>query len=121
MAGMSQDSLDLTRRRLEDSLAIKRDMLESECVSQATAVAAAMIGALRAGGKVLFFGNGGSSMDAGHLAAELAGRFYRDRPGRAPPAGPGPRPLRRGSRNTQQPLSAEEEARIAALTNDEIL
>lgn len=83
MAGMSQDSLDLTRRRLEDSLAIKRDMLESGCVSQATAVAAAMIGALRAGGKVLFFGNGGSSMDAGHLAAELAGRFYRDRPGLA--------------------------------------
>lgn len=83
MAGMSQDSLDLTRRRLEDSLAIKRDMLESECISQATAVAAAMIGALRAGGKVLFFGNGGSSMDAGHLAAELAGRFYRDRPGLA--------------------------------------
>jgi D-sedoheptulose 7-phosphate isomerase len=83
MAGMSQDSLDLTRRRLEDSLAIKRDMLESGCVSQATAVAAAMIGALRAGGKVLFFGNGGSAMDAGHLAAELAGRFYRDRPGLA--------------------------------------
>ena len=50
MAGMSQDSLDLTRRRLEDSLAIKRDMLESECVSQATAVAAAVIGGLAAGG-----------------------------------------------------------------------
>ncbi len=33
-----------------------------------------------AGNKVLFFGNGGSSMDAGHLAAELLGRFYYDRP-----------------------------------------
>src|SRR6185437_4122877 len=29
------------------------------------------------------FGNGGSSMDGGHLAAELSGRFYRDRPGLA--------------------------------------
>jgi D-sedoheptulose 7-phosphate isomerase len=34
---------------------------------------------LRAGGKVLFFGNGGSAADAQHLACELAGRFYRDR------------------------------------------
>jgi D-sedoheptulose 7-phosphate isomerase len=39
-----------------------------------------MIASLSSGGKVLFFGNGGSSMDAGHLAAELSGRFYRDRP-----------------------------------------
>jgi D-sedoheptulose 7-phosphate isomerase len=83
MAGMSGDAAELTRRRLEDSLAIKRDMLESECISQVAAVAAAMIGSLRADGKVLFFGNGGSAMDAGHLAAELAGRFYRDRPGLA--------------------------------------
>ena len=28
----------------------------------------------------MFFGNGGSSMDAGHLAAELLGRFHYDRP-----------------------------------------
>jgi D-sedoheptulose 7-phosphate isomerase len=83
MAGMSQEADALIRRRLEDSLAVKRDMLESECIRHAGAVAAAMIGALRAGGKILFFGNGGSSMDAGHLAAELAGRFYRDRPGLA--------------------------------------
>ena len=62
---------------------MKRDMMESECIREAAAVAAALIRALRAGGKVLFFGNGGSSMDSGHLAAELAGRFYRDRPGLA--------------------------------------
>ena len=83
MAGMTQDPVELIRRRLEDSLAAKRDMLESECIREASVVAAAMIAALRASGKVLFFGNGGSSMDAGHLAAELAGRFYRDRPGLA--------------------------------------
>jgi len=42
---------------------------------------AAMITALRAGGKILVFGNGGSAADAQHLAAELVGRFERERPG----------------------------------------
>jgi D-sedoheptulose 7-phosphate isomerase len=83
MAGVSQDAADLIRQRLDDSLNIKRDMLTSDCISEAAAAAVAMTSALRAGGKVLFFGNGGSSMDAGHLAAELSGRFYRDRPGLA--------------------------------------
>ena len=35
---------------------------------------------LRAGGKIHFCGNGGSAADAQHLAAELSGRFYYDRP-----------------------------------------
>lgn len=34
---------------------------------------------LRAGGKLLIFGNGGSAADAQHVAAELIGRFERDR------------------------------------------
>ena len=34
---------------------------------------------LRDGGKVLFFGNGGSAADAQHLAAEFVGRFMPDR------------------------------------------
>lgn len=38
-----------------------------------------MITALRAGGKVLFCGNGGSAADSQHLAAELMGRFLVDR------------------------------------------
>lgn len=45
------------------------------------AAAAAIVGALRGGGKVLVFGNGGSAADAQHAAAELVGRFERDRPG----------------------------------------
>jgi D-sedoheptulose 7-phosphate isomerase len=36
---------------------------------------------VRAGGKVLTFGNGGSAADAQHFAAELVGRFERERPG----------------------------------------
>lgn len=35
--------------------------------------------ALRAGGKLVFFGNGGSAADAQHLAAEFVNRYDRDR------------------------------------------
>jgi D-sedoheptulose 7-phosphate isomerase len=45
--------------------------------------AAAIQAALRAGGKVLVFGNGGSASDAQHVAAELVGRFQRERAGLA--------------------------------------
>ena len=38
-------------------------------------------GALRAGRKILFAGNGGSAADAQHWAGELVSRFYYDRPG----------------------------------------
>jgi len=33
----------------------------------------------RKGNKILFFGNGGSAMDASHLAAEFVGRYRRER------------------------------------------
>jgi D-sedoheptulose 7-phosphate isomerase len=45
----------------------------------AAAAAGAMIKALRAGGRVLACGNGGSAADAQHFAAELVGRFERER------------------------------------------
>jgi len=44
------------------------------------AAADAMTKCLRSGNKILFFGNGGSAADAQHLAAELSGRFMRERP-----------------------------------------
>ncbi|MGH9350331.1 MAG: D-sedoheptulose-7-phosphate isomerase [Vicinamibacterales bacterium] len=44
------------------------------------AAAAAIVKAVTSGGKVLVFGNGGSAADAQHAAAELVGRFERDRP-----------------------------------------
>ena len=47
------------------------------------AAAAAIAAACAAGGKVLVFGNGGSAADAQHFAAELVGRFERDRAGLA--------------------------------------
>ena len=43
------------------------------------AAATAIAGAVREGGKVLLFGNGGSAADAQHAAAELVGRLERER------------------------------------------
>jgi D-sedoheptulose 7-phosphate isomerase len=43
-------------------------------------VVAACVAALRGGGKIMFFGNGGSAADAQHLATELTVRYRKDRP-----------------------------------------
>lgn len=43
-------------------------------------IAGQAISIFKQGGKILFCGNGGSAADAQHLAAELSGRFYFDRP-----------------------------------------
>jgi D-sedoheptulose 7-phosphate isomerase len=40
---------------------------------------AAAVSSIRGGGKLLFFGNGGSAGDAQHLATELAVRYVKDR------------------------------------------
>jgi D-sedoheptulose 7-phosphate isomerase len=88
MAGMSTSdvvapSAELARAQLARAIAIKRQMADGPCPELAVQVAQVMIRCLRAGGKVIFFGNGGSAQDAGHLAAELMGRFAFDRPGLA--------------------------------------
>src|SRR5579862_1397979 len=48
---------------------------------QVEAIVEALVEALRAGKKVLWCGNGGSAAEAQHMAAELSGRFLRERPG----------------------------------------
>lgn len=68
-------------RAIRDALVVKQQLLESsEMRSLIEAVAEAMIETLRTGGRVFFCGNGGSAADAQHLAAELTGRYYKDRP-----------------------------------------
>jgi phosphoheptose isomerase len=54
-----------------------RDTVQGTIVEAAGAITSA----LAAGGKVLVFGNGGSATDAQHFAAELVGRFERERAG----------------------------------------
>lgn len=44
-----------------------------------TEIASLFIKSLTSGGKIIFIGNGGSAADAQHLAAELIGRFKKNR------------------------------------------
>lgn len=69
------------REAINASIEVKRAIFDNDKLIEAINTAAeVMINTLRNDGKVLFCGNGGSAADAQHLAAELSGRFYYDRP-----------------------------------------
>ena len=71
---------DLIRLQVAASIAVKEQLLASEGVlQQVAALAASCLASLRAGGKVIFAGNGGSFADAQHLSAEFTSRFMFDR------------------------------------------
>lgn len=73
--------MDTITRSISDSIAAKQAILNNpELLQTIQDVADTMITALRSGNRVLWCGNGGSAADAQHLAAELSGRFYYDRP-----------------------------------------
>ncbi|MDQ7008456.1 MAG: D-sedoheptulose 7-phosphate isomerase [Acidobacteriota bacterium] len=50
------------------------------CAEDVSRVATRIVRCVQQGGKILLFGNGGSAADAQHIAAELTGRFEKDRP-----------------------------------------
>ena len=64
--------------QIQESIAVKQRVLE-EHVGVLAQMAATLVAALRQGHKLLLFGNGGSAADAQHIAAELVGRFRRER------------------------------------------
>src|SRR5258707_15730393 len=71
-------STEEIRRQLEESARVKQafsDALIQNILQFAQKCAAS----LRGGGKVVFFGNGGSAADALHLAAELGVKLHDDR------------------------------------------
>ncbi|MFZ2898038.1 MAG: D-sedoheptulose 7-phosphate isomerase [Saprospiraceae bacterium] len=66
---------------IRESIAVKQAYLSDENnLLLLEQVAEQTIEVFRRDGKVLFCGNGGSAADAQHIAAELSGRFYLDRP-----------------------------------------
>ncbi len=75
-------SADEIRRQLEESSRIKQSF-STELVERIAQFAEKSAAALRGGGKIVFFGNGGSAADALHLAAELVVRLRTDRRGLA--------------------------------------
>jgi len=73
--------MDTVKRSIEASIATKQQILANPTLLKTIEeVAEVMVRALREGKRILWCGNGGSAADAQHLAAELSGRFYYDRP-----------------------------------------
>ena len=71
----------MIRNIIKESINVKEAILADErLISNIEKASEIIIETYRNGGKVLFCGNGGSAADAQHLAAELSGRFYYDRP-----------------------------------------
>jgi D-sedoheptulose 7-phosphate isomerase len=68
-------------RSLNDALeALRTFAAEASSAGEIARIAATLASCIRAGGKILICGNGGSSADAMHFAEELTGRFRADRP-----------------------------------------
>lgn len=73
-------SLEEIRRQLQESARVKQ-AFSDDLVARIHQLIDRVSSALRAGGKLVLFGNGGSAADAQHLAAELVVRLRSDRPG----------------------------------------
>ncbi len=66
---------------IQQSINLKTEILTNESYLEIiSSIVEVIIKTFKGGGKVLFCGNGGSAADAQHLAAELSGKFYFDRP-----------------------------------------
>jgi len=72
------------RDRIKDillqSIQVKEDLMRSR-IENIIDISTALIDCLKKGGKLLIFGNGGSASDSQHIAAELVGRFSKERAG----------------------------------------
>jgi D-sedoheptulose 7-phosphate isomerase len=81
---MATDPRALAERVIQASVAAQQTLLESQSLDAILEAGEMIARSLASGGTVLLFGNGGSAADASHIAAELLGRFQRER--RALPA-----------------------------------
>jgi D-sedoheptulose 7-phosphate isomerase len=79
---VGEPALDRIRAAIAASIAVKQQFLDDPArLAAIAAVARACAACLADHGKILLAGNGGSAADAQHLAAELVGRFKRERRG----------------------------------------
>ena len=74
-------SKDLIAAHLKTSLAaFERAAQDAPMLGAARKIAQVIVDGLRAGHKLLLIGNGGSAGDAQHIAAEIVGRYKKERP-----------------------------------------
>lgn len=73
---------NIIKKILQDSCDVKQKVInDDQLIKVIEDVTTACIHALKNGNKIMFAGNGGSASDAQHIAAELVGRFEKDRNG----------------------------------------
>lgn len=73
--------INFIKSKINDSINLKTALLNNAVLlNNVQQLVKEVVQAYKNGGKVLWCGNGGSAADAQHLAAELSGRFYYDRP-----------------------------------------
>jgi D-sedoheptulose 7-phosphate isomerase len=68
-------------KAFEESIQVKQKFIEEKNIVKIFEVCKAIANAFNEGKKLILFGNGGSSTDASHIAAEFVNRFKRERPG----------------------------------------
>ncbi len=72
---------DKILKAFEESIRVKEKFIEDKNIDRIIEVARTIANAFNDGKKLILFGNGGSSTDASHIAAEFINRFKRERPG----------------------------------------
>jgi D-sedoheptulose 7-phosphate isomerase len=85
----STSIIERSKGRSEDDQSKQNDLfdehisvfqaLKKQCLPEMEKAAEVLVECLRSGGKLLIFGNGGSAADAQHIAAELVGRYEKER------------------------------------------
>jgi len=78
-AGDDEHIMYSIAQHLKDSSEVKNRC--ARATAPAETLASEIVRALRSGKKMMVCGNGGSAADSQHFAAELAGRFEKERPG----------------------------------------
>ncbi|NWF97462.1 MAG: D-sedoheptulose 7-phosphate isomerase [Nitrospirae bacterium] len=68
-------------KSFEESIQIKKKFIDDKNIDKIFEVSKVIANAFNEGSKLILFGNGGSSTDASHIAAEFINRFKRERPG----------------------------------------
>lgn len=71
---------DKILREFRESISVKEKFIQDH-IDTVVEVSKAIASAFNEGNKLILFGNGGSSTDASHIAAEFVNRFKRERPG----------------------------------------
>jgi len=72
---------DKILKAFEESIDVKGKFIDEKNIDRILEAAKVIAGAFNDGKKLILFGNGGSSTDASHIAAEFVNRFRRERPG----------------------------------------